>query len=97
MQEREQLRLEVRQRLASALREFIPGQRMLLFGSVTRPCKFHVRSDVDVALLEPPKHCSIFRLQAQLEEAVRRPVDLILLEECRFQEKIRTEGELWTS
>ena len=96
-QRREELRQRVRQKLKVALHQLAPGERILLFGSVTRPKAFHQRSDVDIAFFEEPKRSSRYRLQAQLEEMIQHPVDLVVLSECRFREKIEREGEAWTS
>ena len=93
---REELRQQVRRRLKEALAQFAPGEKIFLFGSVTRPYAFHKRSDVDIAFVEEPKQ-SRYGLQAKLEETIQHPVDLIVLAECRFREKIEREGELWTS
>ena len=97
MRRREILRLEVRRRLVEALRGLAPGARVILFGSITRPCDFHERSDVDIALLEEPRACSRFQLAARLEEELDRPVDLVILSESRLKDKIEREGEEWTS
>ncbi len=32
-----------------------------------------------------------------LEEALRRPVDIVLLSETRLRDKIKSQGELWTN
>jgi len=96
-QRREELRSEVRQRLKDALHRLAPGEKIVLFGSVTRPHAFHERSDVDIAFVEEPKKDSRYRLLSKLEEIIRQPVDLIVLPECRFREKIIREGEAWTS
>ena len=95
MRRREELRLAARERLRVALRQLAPGERILLFGSVTRPQAFHERSDVDIAFIEEPRRISRYGLQARLEEIVRHPVDLVVLPECRFHQKIEREGEAW--
>jgi len=97
LQRREELRHQVRKKLREALHELAPGEKVLLFGSVTRPFAFHERSDVDIAFVEEPKKDSRYRLLSKLEEIIRQPVDLIVLPECRFREKIIREGEAWTS
>ena len=94
---REEIREQVRQRLKDALRLLAPGERVVLFGSITRPHAFHERSDVDIAFTEVPKRYSPYRLQAMLEEMIHQPVDLVILSECWFREKIEREGEVWTS
>ena len=87
--------MAVRQRLRDALNQLAPGEKVLLFGSVTRPHAFHERSDVDIAFIEEPRRISRYALQTRLEEIVRCPIDLVVLAECRFREKIEREGEAW--
>ena len=93
---REELRQRVRQDLRDALHRLMPGVDVFLFGSLTRPHGFHATSDIDIALTKEPEE-SPYRLQVKLEEMLRRPVDMILLSECRFRDKIEREGEQWTS
>ena len=92
-------RLEVleqtRRRLKEVLKELIPGHKVILFGSVTRPGIFNDRSDVDLALESEPPQMSVYRLIAELMERLGRPVDILLLDQCRFRERIRREGEVW--
>lgn len=98
---RQQRRLEVfaetRRRLQSALRELIPGQRVILFGSLTRPGVFNDRSDVDLALETEPAQMSVERLISELMERLERPVDVLMLDRCSFRGKILREGEEWTA
>jgi predicted nucleotidyltransferase len=91
------LREGVRRQLRDALAALLPGQSVYVFGSLTRPGRFNPRSDIDLALPVEPPAMSIFGLTAALEERLRRPVDVLLLPGCRFADKIRREGELWTS
>jgi predicted nucleotidyltransferase len=86
---------ETRRRLKQALAELIPGHKVILFGSLTRPGVFNDRSDVDLALESEPPQMSIYRLIAELMERLDRPVDILLLDQCRFRERIRREGEVW--
>src|SRR5207244_540323 len=95
LRRREVLRREVRQRLKEALHQLASGEHVLLFGSITQPYAFHERSDVDIAFVKEPKY-SRYGLQSKLEEMIGRPVDLIVLSECRFREKIEREGEAWS-
>ena len=37
------------------------------------------------------------RLTSELMERLERPVDVLLLNRCRFREKILREGEVWTA
>jgi predicted nucleotidyltransferase len=98
---RQQRRLDVfaetRRRLQSALKELIPGQRVILFGSLTKPGVFNDRSDVDLALETEPVQMSAERLISELMERLDRPVDVLLLDRCSFREKILREGEAWTA
>jgi predicted nucleotidyltransferase len=45
---------ETRRCLQSALGELIPGQRVIIFGSLVKPGVFNDRSDVDLALETEP-------------------------------------------
>ena len=77
--QREDQRLEVLERARSAIRrlapEFPPIQAVYLFGSVVRPGRFGVASDVDVAV-----DCEDITVETPfwraLEEALERNVDL---------------------
>ena len=95
--EREGLRQATLTALKRALRELLPRQRCVVFGSLLQPGRFHEWSDVDIALWDRPPGVSEYRFQAELEERLRRPVDLVLLPESRLREKILREGELWTN
>ncbi len=86
---------ETRRSLAVALRELLPGTRVWLYGSLTRRGVFNPASDVDLALTEEPCGKTIWRLQAELEDSLRRPIDLVLLYETRLRDKILREGEEW--
>lgn len=89
--------IETRSRLKSALRELIPGERVIVFGSLTKPGVFNDRSDVDLALQTEPRGISAERLTSELMERMERPVDVLLLDRCRFRDKILREGEAWTA
>jgi hypothetical protein len=68
--------------------------RAFIFGSVTRPRHFHDRSDVDVAV-EQINPDTFFQAMADLSDWVERDVDLIELEKCPFQDRIRETGIEW--
>jgi predicted nucleotidyltransferase len=97
---RRQRRLEVyeetRRRLREALADLIPGSRVFVFGSLTKPGVFNDRSDVDLALEQEPPQMNVWQLTGALMERLERPVDVVLLSQCRFREKILREGEVWT-
>jgi hypothetical protein len=69
--------------------------RAYLFGSLIRPGRFTLQSDVDVAVesIEPE---DLFMAMTALSEAVGRDVDLLELVKCPFAHRIRQEGVLWT-
>ena len=86
---------EVRDRLREVLHRHLPGHRIWLFGSVTKPGQFNAASDVDLAVEEIPAGTSIETLTAVIGEEMRRPVDLILLSKTRLRQKILATGESW--
>jgi predicted nucleotidyltransferase len=88
---------QTRRDLRAALAQLIPGQRVVVFGSLARPGVFNDRSDVDLALESEPPQMSCGRLTWELMERLNRPVDVILLGKCRFRDKILREGEVWTA
>ncbi|MCC6442823.1 MAG: nucleotidyltransferase domain-containing protein [Armatimonadetes bacterium] len=94
---RESMRLEALSLLRAALTEILPGQPVYVYGSILRPGAFSEQSDIDIALVGPPRDGSVYLVQARIEEIVGRPVDVVLLEETRLKVKIMREGELWTS
>ncbi len=87
---------ETRVRLRDALAELVPGHRIWVFGSLTTPGRFNDRSDVDLALADEPRSTSLGRLASELTERLGRPVDVVLLDRCRFRDRILREGEPWT-
>jgi predicted nucleotidyltransferase len=90
-------RLRARAMLREMLHALSPGTKVRVFGSVTKPGAFRPNSDVDIALASEPIGLSRFQLQGLLEETLGRPVDVVLLDECRFREKILREAEVWTT
>lgn len=88
---------ETRRRLRESLSELVPGQKVILFGSLTKPGIFNDRSDIDLALESEPPQMDAWRLTAELMERLGRPVDVVLLDSCRFAQRIRREGEQWTA
>jgi predicted nucleotidyltransferase len=92
-----QVYVATRRKLRAALAELIPGCRVIVFGSLTKPGVFNDRSDVDLALAEPPPRLTTGRLASELMERLGRPVDVVALGQCRFRAKILREGEAWTT
>jgi len=92
---REALRLEVRQRLRSVLQQLAPSDHVVVFGSLGKPYRFTDTSDIDIALNTEPSGMTVYQLTGLLAEQMGRPVDVVLLSECRFRDRIAKEGELW--
>ncbi len=93
----ERERLAVRERLAAAVREYLPaGSRIWVYGSVTKPGRFREWSDIDLALEIDPPDMSIYLLASLLSERCLRHVDVCLISETRLATVIRGMGESWT-
>ena len=88
---------EAREKLRKALHEVIPGERVWLFGSITRKDDFRETSDIDIAIERESHGLTYWELIGEIDERVERPVDVVLLPESRLREKILSTGELWTS
>ena len=99
--DRQQQRLvlfdRTREELRAALGEVLPASKVIVFGSLTKRGVFNAASDIDLALFEEPEGKSIFGFMAEIEERMRRQVDVLLLEKTRLKEKILREGEVWTT
>jgi predicted nucleotidyltransferase len=93
---RERLRHEERLRLREVLHQTIPGRRVFVFGSLVKPGNFTEESDIDLALESEPPDMTIYQLISLLSERMGRRVDVLLLDECRFKDRILREAELWT-
>lgn len=92
---REALRQDTRGQLRTALCELAPVESVIVFGSLLKPGRFNEASDVDLALESEPSNMSIYQLTSLLAEHLGRPVDIVLLSECRFRERVLREGERW--
>lgn len=92
----ERLRLSTQEDLQAALRDLIPNESVIVFGSLLKPGRFNEASDIDLAFEAEPKGLSQYQLSSLLSERLGRPVDIVLLPECRFGDKIKREGTLWT-
>jgi len=95
-EKRERARVESRKQLHQVLSRILPGRRVYIFGSVLKPGRFTENSDIDVALESEPTGTSVYQLISILGESIGRRVDVVLLDECRFKDKILKEGEAWT-
>jgi predicted nucleotidyltransferase len=91
----EALRARTRERLREALRRFKPADRVMVFGSLSKPGHFNASSDIDIALENEPAGMSLYQLTGLLAEEMGRPVDVVVLSECRFRERIKQQAETW--
>lgn len=82
--------------LQDSLRKLLPNQPVIVFGSLVHTARFNEDSDIDLAIEAEPPGLSIFRLSSLLAEQLGRRVDIVLLPECRFRDRVLREGELWT-
>lgn len=96
LKNREEMRGEMTRSLRLALCDLLPRQGAVIFGSLVKPGAFSDVSDIDLALWHEPSHMSIFQLSSLLAERLGRGVDVVLLPECRFRERILREGKAWT-
>jgi hypothetical protein len=95
--ERERLRLlqKVQQWLDQYGSEY-GIQKAFIFGSATRPGHFHNDSDVDIAV-EQIDGDRYFSAISYLSTHLERHVDLIELNKCHFEHRIRETGIVWTA
>ena len=96
-EEREKLRCAVLSRLDEALKVLsakYSWDEIFVFGSVARKGTFHDRSDVDIGIegLDPLQH---YAFVGELSGLLERDVDVVLLEECGFAERIKEKGLKW--
>ena len=93
---REALRLATQVELREALRALLPCQRVIVFGSLVKPGRFSEDSDIDLAIEREPSDVTICQLIGILGDRLGRRVDIVLLEDCRFRDRILREGKAWT-
>jgi predicted nucleotidyltransferase len=91
-EKREQERLAMFSRATEALKSipFDPQVEVYLVGSITRPYQFHPHSDVDVVVRN--FQGDRFDLWTQLEELIKRNVEIIIFENCHFQDFVLKMG-----
>ncbi len=67
---------------------------IFIFGSVTRDGAFRENSDVDIGIegLDPLQH---HEFVGELSRLLERDVDVVLLEECGFGDRIKEKGLKW--
>ena len=92
---REALRQATREQLRAVLAQVIPAQTAIVFGSLLKAGDFSEASDIDLALAHEPSDMTIYQLTSVLAERMGRRVDVVVLPECRFRDRILREGETW--
>ncbi len=76
------------------LREEVYFREAYIFGSVTRPYQFGESSDVDIAFIGLNKE-RLFATIGFLSRELGRDVNVVLIENIHFREKILREGIKW--
>jgi predicted nucleotidyltransferase len=94
-EDREKLRQAVLVRLDEALKalsEKYRWHKVFIFGSVILEGAFYEKSDVDIGIegLNPLDH---YAFVADISSLLERDVDVVLLEECGFAEKIKKKSQ----
>ena len=95
--QRERERRRLLDRLLEALDQLARDYRweeLYVFGSLIKPGRFRLDSDVDVAVRGLNKF-DHFALVGGLSMLIERPVDVVMLEECPFAETIVLKGMKW--
>lgn len=95
--ERESLRQMALKKLHEAFREHLADQAVWVYGSILKPGKFRLESDIDIALERPSAKDSLYALQSLLTEATGYQVDICMLQETRLREAIMLRGQRWTA
>ncbi len=93
---RELLRQVALEKLHLALKRHLPEQPVWVYGSILKPGKFRIESDIDIALENTATNPSLYALQSLLTEATGHQVDVCMLEETRLKDKIMSQGQRWT-
>ena len=97
--DRERLRQTAKTAILSAIERVLPHyknvERVYLFGSITRPGKFRIDSDIDVAI-KGTNAKEYFALWRDLERIITEwAIDLRELNEpCYFTQTVQQRGEL---
>lgn len=93
---------QLRQQVLQTTLDFLDGfgscqgpEYVIIFGSVIVPGRFHIQSDVDIAV-EAVEPTLFFDLMSSLSIALGREVDLVDLSYCHFADQIRQKGMVWT-
>ena len=66
----------------------LPVEEIYLFGSILRENMFDDNSDIDIAIKGLKNESQFFKIFTQLDKIPNRNVDLLLLEECSFNNLI---------
>jgi predicted nucleotidyltransferase len=68
--------------------------RAYIFGSVTKPGRYHDHSDVDIAV-ERPGGDRFFDFAGEVSRRLGQDIDIQPIDQIPFADKIRREGVLW--
>ena len=90
----EEKRLRVLDKTVTEIKRYfshVSVSSVFLTGSLIEPFRFHVNSDIDIAV-EGLDESIYFKSISQLEEQLGRVVEIIELEKCKFAESIKNSG-----
>jgi predicted nucleotidyltransferase len=94
-EERERARESLMSKISNVLKRLeVSFEEVYVFGSVTKPYQFGESSDVDIAFKGLDKE-RFFSTISFLNRELGRDVNVVLLEEVHFKEKIIREGIRW--
>jgi len=94
---REELRLAIIDKTKDILKEassLFDFREAYLFGTITKPYRFHEDSDVDIGFVGL-KDEHFFSILAYISRNLQRDVDILQLENHRLKDKIMREGIPW--
>jgi predicted nucleotidyltransferase len=72
----------------NTIKNDLPVDEIYLFGSILRENMFEERSDIDIAIKGLKNESHFFKIWTQIDIIPNRNVDLLLLEECSFNNLI---------
>lgn len=96
--EQEAFRVQIIDKLFSILDTLVhelPFEEAYLFGSVTKPHRFSIGSDIDIGFVGL-KNEYFFKAMSFISREIGIDVDVVQLEGHRLAEKIKREGIKWT-
>jgi predicted nucleotidyltransferase len=94
----ERRRLATLERVIAVLEAVAPEygvEEAYVFGSLTKPGRYHAMSDIDIAVHWTGRG-SFFDLAGEVSRRLGQDIDILPLDQIPFADKIRREGIRWT-